>query len=178
MMGLIKRIIGKMSRCFWGRSGKVAYHIGNVKYHNSVIDSLVPQLVTIGDNFISAPGSMILSHDASLFVQYNHYRVEKTIIGDNVFLGANALVLPGVRIHDGAIIGAGSVVTKDVPEKMVVAGNPAKVICSVEAYYNKSCEREVVIEAPKSFRKLLDNKFLSDEDLKAFQDLALKAQKK
>jgi tetrahydrodipicolinate N-acetyltransferase len=49
-------------------------------------------------------------------------------IGDNVWVGTGAMVLPGVRIEDGAIIGAGSVVTRDVPARTVVAGNPAKVI--------------------------------------------------
>ena len=49
-------------------------------------------------------------------------------IGDNVWVGTGAMVLPGVRIEDGAVIGAGSVVTRDVPARVVVAGNPAKVI--------------------------------------------------
>ena len=49
-------------------------------------------------------------------------------IGNNVWIGANATILPGVSIGDGAIIGAGSVVTKDVKENTVVGGNPAKLI--------------------------------------------------
>ena len=106
----------------------IEYKLGNVKYNNSLVDSLVPQFVEIGDNFISAPGSIILAHDASLLIQYREYRIEKTIIGDNVFLGANAVVLAGVRVGDGAIIGAGSVVTKDVPDYAIVVGSPARVI--------------------------------------------------
>ena len=51
-----------------------------------------------------------------------------TSIGNDVWVGANSVILKGVTIHDGAIIGAGSVVTKDVPAYAVVAGNPAKVI--------------------------------------------------
>jgi len=110
------------------KAKKREYTIGNVKYNNSIIDSLVPQYVEIGDNFISAPGSVILAHDASLLSQFREYRVEKTIIGDNVFLGANSVVLAGVKIGDGAIIGAGAVVTKDVEAYSVVAGNPARKI--------------------------------------------------
>ena len=49
-------------------------------------------------------------------------------IGDDVWVGANSVILPGTTIHNGAVIAAGSIVTKDVPEYAIVAGNPAKVI--------------------------------------------------
>lgn len=49
-------------------------------------------------------------------------------IGRNVWIGSNSTILPGVTVGDNAVIGAGSVVTRDVPENMVAAGNPAKVI--------------------------------------------------
>ena len=65
--------------------------------------------MTIGDDFISAPGSIILAHDASLVNKYGVYRLEPTNIGNRVFLGANATILPGVKIGDDVIIGpAGS----------------------------------------------------------------------
>lgn len=49
-------------------------------------------------------------------------------IGDDVWIGANCVILPGVHIHNGAVIGAGSVVTKDIPANAIAVGNPAKVI--------------------------------------------------
>jgi acetyltransferase-like isoleucine patch superfamily enzyme len=147
----------------------VKYKIGNVKYNNSRIDSLIPEFIEIGDNFISAPGSIILAHDASLFIQYREYRVQKTIIGDNVFLGANAVVLAGVTVGDGAIIGAGSVVTKDVVSKMVVAGNPAREISTVEAYRAKCQEKGLLVQAPKGFNKLFENKFLDKSNIDEFK---------
>lgn len=49
-------------------------------------------------------------------------------IGDDVWIGANSVILPGVKIHNGAIIGAGSVVVKDVPANAIACGNPAKLI--------------------------------------------------
>ena len=79
---------------------------------NTNIDTL-DELVVIGEGFISAPGSVILAHDASTITHCGKSRVEKTIIGNKVFLGANAVVLPGVKVGDGAIIGAGAVVTHD-----------------------------------------------------------------
>lgn len=58
-------------------------------------------------------------------------------IGNNVFIGADSIVLCNTRIGDNVIIGAGSVVTKDVPSNSVYAGNPARYICSFEEYKNK-----------------------------------------
>lgn len=60
-------------------------------------------------------------------------RTDKIVIGDNVWIGRGAMILPGVTIGDHSVVGAGSVVTKSVPDKTVVAGNPARVIRQVLA---------------------------------------------
>jgi acyl-[acyl carrier protein]--UDP-N-acetylglucosamine O-acyltransferase len=163
---IIKKILQNMG---FIKEQKVAYSIGNVKYHNSLVDSLVPEFVEIGDNFISAPGSIILAHDASLLSHYGEYRVEKTVIGNNVFLGANAVVLAGIKIGDGAIIGAGSVVTKDVSSYMVVAGNPAVEISTVEDYRERCHKKSILVKAPESFSKLFENKLLEQSDIDEFR---------
>ncbi|HRO75148.1 MAG TPA: DapH/DapD/GlmU-related protein [Crocinitomicaceae bacterium] len=120
---------------------------------NSTVDVL-SDLVEIGDKFISAPGSIILAHDASTIIHCGKSRVEKTIIGNNVFLGANAVVLPGVCIGDNVIIGAGSVVTKDVPSNMIAVGNPARVVSTVKEYIAKCKERGVLYEVtPEVLKK-------------------------
>lgn len=62
----------------------------------------------------------------------------KVKIGNYVYIGTNALIMPGVTIGDNSLIGAGSVVTKSVPPRMVVAGNPAKVICTIDEYYERN----------------------------------------
>lgn len=129
----------------------VQYKIGNLKKHNARIDALTPMLVEIGDDFISAPGAVVLSHDASTLFHTGKYRVEKTVIGDKVFLGANSVILPGVELGDNVIVGAGSVVTKNVEAGMVVAGNPAKVICTVAEYLAKCEMRDVLYEPPSEF---------------------------
>lgn len=61
------------------------------------------------------------------------------VIGDNVFIGARAIILKGVTIGEGAIVGAGSVVTKDVAEYSIVAGNPAKVIRALDRREGTKC---------------------------------------
>ena len=58
----------------------------------------------------------------------SQYETKPVLIGDNVWIGANAIILKGVRIGSGSVIGAGSVVTKDVPENCLAAGNPARII--------------------------------------------------
>ena len=167
----MKYFILKLLKWLGLRNAKpIEYKIGNVKYNNSLIDSLVPEFVEIGDNFVSAPGSIILAHDASLLIQYREYRIQKTIIGDNVFLGANAVVLAGVTIGNGVIVGAGSVVTKDIEDNSVVAGNPARKISTVEEYRTKCQKRGVLIEAPQSFNKIFKNQLLEKSDILEFRE--------
>ena len=62
-------------------------------------------------------------------------------IGDNVFVGAGTIVLPGVSIGSNVVIGAGSVVSRDIPDKCVAVGNPARVVKSLDEYLNKEKER-------------------------------------
>ena len=91
-------------------------------------------LITIGDDVTFGPGVRILAHDASMHNALGYTKIGCVNIGNNVFVGAGTIVLPGVTIGDSSIIGAGSVVTHDVPAGMVYAGNPAKPICSTQEF--------------------------------------------
>lgn len=148
----------------------IKYKIGNVKHHNTLVDTLIPQMVEIGEDFISAPGSIILAHDASLYIHVRKHRVEKTIIGNKVFLGANSIVMPGVKIGDGVIIGAGAIVTKDIESNMVVVGNPARILCTVDEYIKKCEDRNVLFETPESFQKIFEGECLNNDNLIEFQE--------
>lgn len=104
----------------------------------------------------------ILAHDNSLKRHIGILKVGRVRIGDNVFIGANSLILPNVQIGNNVIIGADSVVTRNVPDNVVVAGNPARIIKSTEAYVEK-------------FRQILNRKSLLN---RSYSPLNLTEQKK
>jgi acetyltransferase-like isoleucine patch superfamily enzyme len=87
-------------------------------------------LVHIGSHTMIANYTMIVTvtHDPNAEIMDDSYIVLPIEIGDNVWIGANAIVLPGVKIGSGSIVGAGAVVTKDVPSNTIVGGVPARPI--------------------------------------------------
>ena len=84
--------------------------------------------ITIGKGCAIARDVVIQDSDAHKFVNSNHVMSQEIIIGENVWIGYRAMILKGVTVGDGAVVSAGAIVTKDVPEKCLVAGIPAKVI--------------------------------------------------
>lgn len=102
-----------------------------------IIDHSHSCLITIGDNVTFAPRVHVLAHDASTKIDLGYTRIALTRIGNNVFIGAGSIIMPGVSIGDDSIVGAGSVVTKDVGQGMVVAGNPARFVCTKNDYLDR-----------------------------------------
>jgi maltose O-acetyltransferase len=98
-------------------------------------------LITVGESCIFSPESMVLAHDASTKRAIGYTRLRRTAIGDRVYVGARAIILPGVSVGDDAIVGAGAVVTRDVAAGTMVAGNPAQVVGSTEGYADKHRRR-------------------------------------
>ena len=106
-----------------------------------------PYLIKIGNKVRITKGVRFITHDGGLWVLRNmgliDSRADKIgviIIGDNVNIGWNAMIMPGVSIGNNVVIGCGAIVTKDVPNNSVVAGVPAKVIESIEEYCEKNIE--------------------------------------
>ncbi len=94
-----------------------------------MLDNLYPEKVIVKSGATIGYGCTVLAHDASSrYARDGKEIVKETVIGKRAFIGVNSTILPGVRIGDKAIIGAGSVVTKNVKENTVVAGVPAKEI--------------------------------------------------
>lgn len=87
--------------------------------------------ITIGNNVFIAPNVSIITEEHAMDIPQRIAGLEYThpvTIGDNVWICTGAIILPGVTIGDGAVIGAGSVVTKDIPPMSLAVGNPCKVI--------------------------------------------------
>ena len=82
--------------------------------------------IVIGADCLFGPGVKIRDFDGHIID--GNSTAKDVVIGNHVWLGENSIILKGVTIGDGSIVAAGSVVTKDVPERAIVAGNPAKVI--------------------------------------------------
>lgn len=100
-------------------------------------DSNFPFLIEIGDDCILTFDVIVLAHDAAPAVQTKMCRVGKVRILDRCFIGQRAIILPGVTIGPDSIVGAGSVVTKDVPPRTVVAGSPARQVATLDEYLAK-----------------------------------------
>lgn len=108
----------------------------------TIIDESRPWLITIGDDVKITEGVAILTHGYDWSVLQGVYgdilgSAGEVKIGNNVFIGTKSIVLKGVNIGDNVIIGAGSLVNKDIPSNCVAAGNPCKVIMSLEEYHNR-----------------------------------------
>ena len=89
-----------------------------------MVDVFFPEKISVGDNTIIGYNTTILAHEYLT----REYRLGEVRIGSNVMIGANCTILPGVTIGDNAVVGAGSVVHKDVEPGSFVAGNPLRVI--------------------------------------------------
>ncbi len=143
-MNLIKEFVYRLRGEYTtDRLIKMGMKVGkNFKRLNGVIlDPSHCWLIEIGDNVTMAPRVHILCHDASTKQFLNYTKIGRVNIGDNVFIGAETVVLPDVNIGNNVIIGANSTVTHSIPDNMVAAGTPAKIICTLEEYLQKEKER-------------------------------------
>lgn len=95
-----------------------------ISWRTHLDTTINPKGIYIGDDSMITAGVTILTHDHCRGIKAD------TIIGKDCFIGVRSMILPGVHIGNGVIVGAGSVVTKDVPDNCIVVGNPAKVIKS------------------------------------------------
>jgi len=133
-----------------------------------------PWLVEIGNDVSITDGVVFLTHDGSsrLFrkkipnmnVAHGN-RFAPIRIENNCFIGINAIIMPGVTIGANSIVGAGSVVTKNVPAMSVAAGNPARVVLTLDEYIERYRQKSVPVEALDriALRRELTHRFWGEE---------------
>jgi maltose O-acetyltransferase len=134
-------------------------------------------LLSIGDNCIIAPDVRFLNHDAALFGTAGIARIGKIIINENCFIGAGSLLMPGITIGANSIVGAYSVVTKNVEPDTIVAGNPAKPIKKVSEYSDK-CKKLIgnnellFFQSNEFYSKIYDRNYRNNVELQMANGVA------
>ena len=123
---------------------KVGKNFGRL--NGVILDPSHCWLIEIGDNVTLAPRVHILCHDASTKDFLGYTKIGRVTIGNHVFVGAESVILPGVTVGNHVIIGANSTVTHDIPDGVVAAGTPARIICTLDEYLSK--ERARMDSAP------------------------------
>ncbi len=175
---MISRIIDIYRKYFWAPikyARSIGVEIGDncsiaIRYFGSE-----PYLIKIGSNVQITNGVRLFTHGGNWVVRRIYKDFDsfgKIVIGDNVYIGNNALILPGVIIGSNVIIGAGSVVTKSIPNNKIVAGNPVRIICELDDFYiermkkfNVSSKGMKYDEKKKYLLNLPDESFIKKKSL-------------
>ena len=143
----------------------------------TIVDVQRPWMLSIGEYCKVTQNVTILAHDYSRSVLRRKYgeiigEAKVTFIGDNVFLGAGSTVCMGAKIGNNVIIGAGSVVIGEIPDDVVVAGTPARVICTLDEYYERRKARtvsEAILYAKRFYNKY--NRYPNEREMGPFWQL-------
>lgn len=118
------------------RGGVSGIHIyGNVEWGTE------PWIITLGDNVHITDGVKFITHDGGTLLYRNQIPdleiTKPIVVGSDVYIGNNVIILPGVTIGSNVVIGAGAVVTKDIPDNSVAVGVPARMIKTADEYLEK-----------------------------------------
>lgn len=128
-----------------------------------------PYLITIGNKVQITAGVKFFTHGGGWVLRSKYPDFDtfgKIVIGDNVYIGNNVMIMPGVTVGNNVIIGAGAVVTKSIPDNCIVGGNPAKIIGNIEDFekkyapYNLSTKKLSSKDKEKFLQSLDDSKFI------------------
>jgi acetyltransferase-like isoleucine patch superfamily enzyme len=142
----LRYLVSKIARRFFGKEMTSKYYrsfgmkIGEGCNICSFLYTNEQYLVSIGNNVTISYDVKFLTHDASIGIYLGKKNASDLCgeikIGNNVFIGANSIIMYGINILDNTIIAAGSVVTKSFPENVIIGGNPARVIGKTSLFIN------------------------------------------
>lgn len=152
-MNIIQKVINRIQLHrnpinFWRSKG---VQIGNdCEVYTSANFGSEPYLISIGNHVRINAGVQLITHDGGTWVLREKYKgfedvdlIKPIRIGDNVHIGSNAIVFPGITIGNNCIIGVNAIVTHDIPDNSVAVGIPARVIENIDDYFNKHKEEFV-----------------------------------
>ena len=137
---LYKKTFAKLNPVKFAK--KIGVNInGSLHLYGRVEWSTEPWIITLGNNVHITDGVKFLTHDGGTLLfrdRVPDLEITKPIVvGDNVYIGNNTIILPGVTIGSNVVIGAGAIVSRDIPDNSVAVGVPARVIKTAEEYFEK-----------------------------------------
>lgn len=144
-MGLIQRAKRKFYKVFkplkYVEKIGVNCNISALFLYGQVEWGTEPWLIRIGSNVHITDGVRFETHDGGTLLFRNKVPdleiTKPIVVGDNVYIGNNVIILPGVNIGSNVVVGAGAIVSKDIPDNSVAVGAPARVIKTVDEYFEK-----------------------------------------
>ncbi len=153
MLNIYQRI--KFKICNYKTRADILRSLGVVIGENSEIYPSVnfgsePYLIEIGNNVRITDNVKLTTHDGGIWVLRNNGKLKnadlfgKIVVGNNVHIGIDSIIMPGVHIGDNVIIGAGSIVTRDIPSNTVAVGVPCKPIETIDEYYKKIKDKVLI----------------------------------
>lgn len=147
-MGVFKKIKTKWNNKFLTNEEKFKKQGGTIGDNCVILDGVSfgsePYLITIGNNVRIGIDVRFITHDGGVWViRKLGWNTEcdlfgKISVGDNTHIGTSVIIMPGVNIGKNCVIGCGAVVTKDIPDNSIAAGVPARIISTIEQYYEKN----------------------------------------
>lgn len=144
MINIFKKIRSFCIRHFYSLEQQARISGVKMGKNNQILGafwSSEPYLIEIGDNCQITAGVKFFTHGGAKVARIIDPTFDcfgKVKIGNNVYIGTNSLIMPGVTVGNNVLIAAGSVVTHSIPDNVVIGGNPAHIICSFEDYYKKN----------------------------------------
>ena len=141
LRGLYRLYLQKMKPLKYAKKVGVNFPEGELHIYGNVGWSTEPWIITLGKNVHITDGVRFITHDGGTLLFRNQIPdleiTKPIIVGDDVYIGNCAIILPGVTIGNKVVIGAGAVVTKDIPDNSVVGGVPARIIKTTDSYFEK-----------------------------------------
>lgn len=140
---MLKRVVSFYKRFAWSPEKRARFQGVKIGLHCNIQEASFgsePYLISIGNHVQITNGVKIFTHGAAWILRNKHPDVDffgKVEIKNNVYIGNNALIMPGVTVGSNVIIAAGSVVAKSIPDNVIVAGNPAKIVSSIDSFEKK-----------------------------------------